>query len=1486
MQHTIAELTEKLEELNSELNKKEQEKAAIQGALQSLKTVNTDNFQLHKSLEDMTLRELQTVEERLRRISYPGSESEMLAAFSDAHGGRGAPTLMSYTRDRFLGVVRSAISKLQGESSSASIKTLVEQASNEVEGIRANIQQIESDPRIQDAEAYERLVQQKREEQLQKLLTTTDYTEKLEELNSELNNKEQERSSVQGVSQRLETVSTGNFSVNKPLEDMTLGELTEIKNRLTSMDDLEKSTLLGPAHASYGAPVPTWPAYDKLLEAVNLGISKLQGESSSTSTKMLVEQVSKEVDGIRANIQQIEAAPRIQQEERIKILSFLNSGNNDGSTDSNENSDKNVLMQFLETIKNEYHKEEERVDSLQQYITSESNTATEEQEKFANEIADKLFGEFELTEEDKLAIKNLTGRERVGLAGLIYGGITGAMQLHTQATGQSHIKVSGLLSKWVKDPVSMLAMGNIIYKAVKDFEDGASTTEVFSFISQASVSIFSTANFINSFVEAKTESLTNGKSFLETLREKYTTSNMLDQKYSYSYNFDTDTHSLQSTRFVSKDVSDIVATDPMAGGTYKPLNPDGVVPPRVPDVPTSGINFGHGSVSDVVATSGIQGTYRPLGSGVGNVDPPKLPSQSLTPDVPSGGTGGKVVGGLAIAADLAWVGSAIANVADGEAKPSEIMDLIGSVIATAGDVVGLVGGPITQVVGMVISAFGGVVSAAGGLADLKSDSSPAEVGRAVGNFFLALNPLLPSVESVETAIEYQKLRDSADNEVDRIIYDALHKIASLDCTPLINLTHGAYNEAIREEAREELIDKFGSFDNMMKQYIVSDSEFQNNLNNAHTFLKENAHTIHTQFLTAYLTPAQINELFKDEEYHRSGYDVRSIQDNLQVKGEESNGAYKLKTAAGVSILPAGANLKNINGREVLDTVSLGYGTGKDAITDEDGNEVKNPRVIDTATQISYSNSQLQMFSTEFKHRHRERYISGYTGGGCIPGACGLGREPIYSYREDPKYARFKCWIDVVDDMSGLKTYSTRTVTDAHYGSMNPEIREVTEYNNLPDVNNRVISTISDIIFPKIETKAGDDDVILANVERVYNDGTGDSVVRAMADGGEGTDILDLSAIKENDDQTFDFKYSVKDNNLSYLRQNGDGKDYDLSFSNFEEIRLTKVNNKISMKDDSDIVLNEGEKPEEIRIIGAGAKENYIDFSAVEGTSLYFQGSLQTTNKISGTENNDVIGLSKIEDESTVGSLTAYGNGGNDMLLGGDFTGAGKNILHGGVGNDFIRANGVYSELYGGSDSDILQGADKGINKLNGGSGNDMIKAGKASAILNGDEGADFITGNIGQDVINGGIGDDYLSGGDGADSFVFSNDFGKDTIKDYESQDKLIFDSTSGVSSINDLVFMENEEQNYLALIHDYDVVKIQDFDDSKNLNITIGDKVVDSNAIESLIESSVGFNDYKDAIVSQISNPQERERVLNSISYSTQNQYSGAFSGSNTGQV
>ncbi|WP_251859644.1 calcium-binding protein [Clostridium sp. Marseille-Q2269] len=1101
----------------------------------------------------------------------------------------------------------------------------------------------------------------------------------------------------------------------------------------------------------------------------------------------------------------------IEVVKKLEIINFLSQQGNNG--DTKLASIDSILTLFME----EYHKEEVEVNKLQSYIDSKDNTSTPEEDAFANEIADKLFAEFNLSDEDKDIIKNITGRERVGLAGLIWSGITAGMQIHTQVTGNSHTNVSALISKWISKPTSMLAMGNIFYKAIKDFEDGASPSEIFSFISQGSSSLFDGISFINSFMEAKHATLTNGKTFLETLKESYTSSNVLEQKYRYSYNFNTDTTDLVSTRFVSSDISDIIPTSTVPG--------------------------------TVSTLDGIGGNYKPLGSSIGNIDAPSVPKKGLTTDTPH--TGGKVLGALGIATDLTWVASAIEDVVSSgsDIKPSQIMNLVGAVVCTTGDFVGLVGGPIGEVAGMVISALGSVVTAAGGLSDLDSDSSPSEIGKAVGNFFLALNPLMPSIDAIEQAIEYGKLKDSADNEIDRIIYDALHKIASLDATPIINLTHFAYNDEIKDDAIDELMDKFGTFDNMMKEYITSDKEFSNDLNKAADFLKRNANTEHTQFLTAYLTPSQIKSIFGNETDYREGYDIRNVDTNLKVKGDYDENLkaydYQLKLKSGIEVLPAGARLQTIDGRDVLDTISLGFGTGKEIVIDETGKEIKNPRVIDTSTWLSYNKDQLKMFSNEFKNQHTERYISGYTSGGMIPGGAIVGKEAIYSTRTEPKYERFKCWIDLVDDMSGLPTFYRHTrYYNTGYGTMNPQHEEVVDFSNLGNVNNRVIATISDIIYTNIETKAGDDDVILSNIQRVYDDGTGDSIVKSKADGGDGMDILDISSLKETENQQFGFEYSIKDNNLSYIRELGDGKDYNLNFSNFEEVRLTKENNKITIKDNSDIELSEGQEPEELRLIGTSAKVNDIDFSGVKGKSLYFQGSLDGVNNIKGTENNDVIVIPEIEDKTGTGSSEIFANGGNDMIMGGNIT---KNLLHGGDGIDYIKATGNNNEIWGDSGRDFLQGSDvTGTHILNGGMDNDTLMAGKAGATLNGDEGSDLLNGNDGQDILNGGTGNDYIQGGAGSDTFIFSKDFGKDTIKDYESGEKIIFDNTSGINSIDDFEFIKNQEQSYLALIYDDKCLKLNGWDSNDKLDITIGDTTVDASKIESLIQSATNFNEYK----------------------------------------
>ncbi|GAA0736923.1 hypothetical protein [Clostridium oceanicum] len=1175
-----------------------------------------------------------------------------------------------------------------------------------------------------------------------------------------------------------------------------------------------------------------------------------------------------------------------QKEIRRDIIKFLESvetGQEGGQVESED------MFSALQQFRGKVHSslEKEWINKIQDYISSEDIQVTEEQEELANEIATKLFEGFDLTEEQREYLNNLTGREMVGLGGLIWSGIYGGIEAQGQITNiNPSIKAKDLFTKFYKDPVSMLAMGNIIYKAIQDFEDGVDASEVLALVSQGSVSLYSGVQFVDSFIQAKKGS-TDIKSFFTALKENYWNSN-ISKTYSYSVNLDT-----------------MVVSDAIEGTM---------------DVLDNKIQLG-----------GLNGNYKSLKSGgvVNNIpDKPQVNIPDL-PDAPKPKTSNfkaRAMGAFAVATDLAWTASALEDVitAGADVKPSQIMNLVGAIITTAGDCIAMAG-PVGQIVGTIVSGVGSLVAAAGGLADLSSDSSPAEVGRAVGNFFLSLCPLAPSIESIEKAEDMRKLRDGADNDIDRIIYSALYKIAALDATPLINLMHFVYDGEIREDARDDLMDQYGNFDNMMERYIISDSEFQNNINNAHDFLKNNAHTIHTQYLTAYLTPGQIAEIFENQIYYKNGYDIRSIQDNLKVRGEFINGGYKLEEKAGVSVLPAGANLKNIDGREVLDTVSLGYGKGNKTITDQDGNIVENPRVIDTATQLSYSYNQLEMFSEEFKRLHsvEEEYTVWVKKDG--PGYPVATQRTVPETKTrlvtDPKYKRFKCWIDLVDDISGIKEVVGDKWIEVEipdpmipYANITQKIR-IPEMRRVEAINNRVITTISDIIFPNIDTKAGDDDVILTNIERVYSDGS-DSVVRVKADGGSGFDILDMSQLKEYDGQNFDFKYSVQDNNFSFIRDVQEGRAYDLSFSNFEEIRLGNIHNKINIKENSDV---NSSNPQEIRILAGNSRSNEMDFSNIKGKSLYFQGTLEGSNNIKGTANDDVLTIPTLEGKSKGGFSEIYGMDGNDMIIGGDFQSSKGNKLYGGKGTDYIKGSGKNNWLYGGEGSDFLQGSDEdGTNILNGGIGDDIILSGKFGATLNGDEGNDTLIGNVGKDILNGGTGNDLLTGGDGEDTFIFSKDFGRDVIKDYQSIDKLIFDDSSEVSSIEDIEFIINEDESYLALVQDNNCIKINNWNNDINLNISIGSSSVDTNVIDTLVQNATTFDRYRDSILEehidltttgnnnpvQTQQPTISEPVVTtpttttttpksttstssystpsytSPSYSTQNQYTPIFSG------
>ncbi len=183
------------------------------------------------------------------------------------------------------------------------------------------------------------------------------------------------------------------------------------------------------------------------------------------------------------------------------------------------------------------------------------------------------------------------------------------------------------------------------------------------------------------------------------------------------------------------------------------------------------------------------------------------------------------------------------------------------------------------------------------------------------------------------------------------------------------------------------------------------------------------------------------------------------------------------------------------------------------------------------------------------------------------------------------------------------------------------------------------------------------------------------------------------------------------------------------------------------------------------------------FDAADVDRLYFSG-----------KDGDDIFVNKTSLEST-----AYGNEGNDWLLGG----SGDDVLRGGNGDDNIRGFAGDDSLHGdrgndrlvgqaGNDrllgwfgDDVLVGGD-GDDYLSGYLGNDRLFAGDGDDDLRGHEGDDFLSGGNGDDALYGwrgndrlfaGAGDDYVSGYHGDD--FLSGGAGDDVVKGHLGNDRL-----------------------------------------------------------------------------------------------------------------
>ncbi|WP_340587310.1 calcium-binding protein [Erythrobacter alti] len=202
---------------------------------------------------------------------------------------------------------------------------------------------------------------------------------------------------------------------------------------------------------------------------------------------------------------------------------------------------------------------------------------------------------------------------------------------------------------------------------------------------------------------------------------------------------------------------------------------------------------------------------------------------------------------------------------------------------------------------------------------------------------------------------------------------------------------------------------------------------------------------------------------------------------------------------------------------------------------------------------------------------------------------------------------------------------------------------------------------------------------------------------------------------------------------------------------------------------------------------------------------------------------------------------AYMGAGDDHVL----VGIGNHVVDGGEGNDTLRLTdpamisgvvvslemvGIDQEyghgtinisgienLSGSEHADVLTG-DGTANVLTGDLGDDELQGAGGSDTLFGDsrialyvldtpaglgwdvippegpEGNDILNGGDGDDILYGEGGDDTLIGGEGADSFMIGVNSGNDTILDFDSQDRVVFDEDLEIESMKDLAIVDTTE--------------------------------------------------------------------------------------------
>ena len=139
--------------------------------------------------------------------------------------------------------------------------------------------------------------------------------------------------------------------------------------------------------------------------------------------------------------------------------------------------------------------------------------------------------------------------------------------------------------------------------------------------------------------------------------------------------------------------------------------------------------------------------------------------------------------------------------------------------------------------------------------------------------------------------------------------------------------------------------------------------------------------------------------------------------------------------------------------------------------------------------------------------------------------------------------------------------------------------------------------------------------------------------------------------------------------------------------------------------------------------------------------------------------------------------------------------------------DRIKGANRSDKLSGSARDDRIDGR-KGNDKLKGKDGDDTLKGWKGDDVLEGGGGNDSLIGSFGHDTLDGGSGKDTLAGGDGddlltgglqADTFVFTDGFGNDTIADFAATWNAEKIDLSGVAAITGFTDLSNNHMSQVG---------------------------------------------------------------------------------------